>query len=181
MLKPDENPPILYPEQSQLAQINGCWWVAHTKARNEKVLAWQLLKWNIAYFLPMREKVRVRKGRRHRPILPLFSGYVFFCGDEDARYKALTTNRIANVIEVKDQVLLVRELEQINQALQSKTKLDPYPFLKKGDLCRVTAGPLVGMEGIMVRKRNNAKLVLNVAILGQAAAMEIDADLLEPL
>jgi len=181
MLKPDENPPILHPEQSQLTEISGCWWVAHTKARNEKALAWQLKKWGIAYFLPMREKIRVRKGRRYRPILPLFSGYVFFCGDEEARYKALTTNRIANMIEVKDQTRLVHELEQINRALQSKTKLDPHPFLKKGDRCRVTAGPLAGMEGIMVRKRNNAKLVLNVEILGQAVATEIDADLLEPL
>ncbi len=181
MLRPDENPPILYPEQSQLAEINGCWWVAHTKARNEKALAWELMQWEIAYFLPMREKVQVRKGRRYRPVMPLFGGYVFFCGDDEARYKALTTNRIANVIEVKDQALLVYELEQINQVLQSKIKLDLHPFLKKGDRCRVTAGPLAGMEGIMVRKRNNARLVLNVAILGQAAATEIDADLLEPL
>jgi len=179
MLKLVDNPPILYPANSSLAEIAGSWWVAHCKARNEKALAWFLAKQEIAYFLPLREKLTVRKGRRYKALLPLFSGYVFFNGDLDSRYLALRSNRIAQVIEVVDQSKLVHELTQIHLALSKGAPLDPHPHLKKGDRCRVIAGPLEGTEGILLRKKNQAKLVLQVDILGQAAAMEIDADLLE--
>ena len=181
MLKFSETPPILYPDVASVANISGLWWVAHTKARNEKALAWNLMQAQISYFLPLREKLTVRKGRRYKSLLPLFSGYVFFCGDSDCRYRALTTNRIAQVIEVKDQDSLIHELIQIYTALSKGVRLDPHPYLKKGDRCRVTAGPLAGMEGLLMQKKNLTKLVLKVDILGQAAAVEIDADLLEPV
>jgi transcription antitermination factor NusG len=59
--------------------------------------------------------------------------------------------------------------------------MDPYPFAAVGRRCRVTAGPLEGMEGIVVRRDKLARLVLEVSILGQGASVEIDADLLEAL
>ena len=181
MLKLEDNPPILYPADSALVEIDGLWWVAHCKARNEKALAWFLAKQEITYFLPLREKLTVRKGRRYKALLPLFSGYVFFNGNEDTRYTALTSNRIAQVIEVVDQLKLVHELTQIHSALSKGAPLDPHPHLKEGDLCRVIAGSFVGTEGFLLQKKNLTKLVLQVDILGQAAAMEINADLLEPI
>jgi len=181
MLKLEDNPPILYPPDSTLPDIEGRWWVAHTKARNEKALAWFLAKQDIAYFLPLRDKLTVRKGRRFKALLPLFSGYVFFNGNEDKRYTALTSNRIAQVIQVADQSKLVYELTQIHLALSKGARLDPHPHLKEGDRCRVTGGPLTGTEGFLLRKKNITKLVLQIDILGQAAAVEIDADLLEPI
>ena len=181
MLKISENPPILHPDYGSVSEITGLWWVAHTKARNEKALAWNLMQAQIPYFLPLREKLSVRKGRKFKSLLPLFSGYVFFCGDQDARYKALTTNRIAQVIEVVHQDSLIKEISQIHKALSQGARLDPHPYLKKGDRCRVISGPLVGMEGILLSKKKLTKLILKVDILGQAAAVEIDADLLEPI
>jgi transcription antitermination factor NusG len=131
--------------------------------------------------LPLRAKLTVRKGRRFKSLLPLFSGYVFFNGNEDTRYTALTSNRIAQVIEVVDQSKLVHELNQIHSALSKGAPLDPHPHLQQGDRCRVIGGPFVGTEGFLLQKKNLTKLVLQVDILGQAAAMEIDADLLEPI
>jgi len=40
VLKAQDNPPVVYPEGSLIGEIEGSWWVAHTKARNEKSLAW---------------------------------------------------------------------------------------------------------------------------------------------
>lgn len=181
MLKLSDNPPILFPAEATLETIDGCWWVAHTKARNEKALAQMLLRWSIPYFLPLREKVTVKKGRKFRSMLPLFSGYVFFNGDQDARYTALTSNRIANVIEVVDQEALIKDLSQIHLALANDVALDPHPYIKEGMRCRVVSGALAGVEGVVIRKKNVTKLVLQVDILGQSASVEIDADLLEPV
>lgn len=181
MLKIEENPPILYPETDSLESISGRWWVAHTKSRNEKSLAWFLQKWQVPYFLPLRENVTSSRGKKYKTLLPLFSGYVFFNGDEEIRYRALTSNRIAQVIQVIDQQALITELSQIHRAVSSGLPMDPHPYLKNGVLCRVKAGPLMGMEGIVIEKKGKMRILLKVEILGQAAAVEIDADLLEAL
>ena len=179
MLKPEENPPIIWPTGISLKDFQGIWWVAHTKSRNEKALAWQMQKKNISYFLPLTEKVYKKTRRVFRSMLPLFSGYVFFCGSEEDRLEVLKTNRVAGILEVKDQQHLVAELLPIEKALQSGAVLAPYNYIKVGQQCRVIAGPLMGTEGLAVSEQNKTRLVLQVDILGKATCLEIDAALLE--
>jgi transcriptional antiterminator RfaH len=181
VLKPSENPSITWPEQASVADFTGLWWVAHTKSRNEKALANDLARKNINYFLPMRWKVHHIRGRKIRSLLPLFSGYLFFCGQENQRIELLKTNRVANLIEVNDQEKLVSELLPIEKALQSGAPIMPHKYLKKGQLCRVISGPLADLEGIVVTTQRSARLVLQIDMLGQAASVEVDIDMIEPV
>ena len=179
MLKPSENPPTIWPEGKAIRDFTGLWWVAHTKSRNEKALAHDLIGKDISYFLPMSWKIRRRKGRKIRSLLPLFSGYLFFCGEENQRIELLRTNRVANLIEVEDQQRLSDELLQLEQALRTGAPLVPYRYIKTGQRCQVTAGPLADLQGIVVRTRNTTRLVLQIDMLGQAASVEIDTDMIE--
>jgi transcription antitermination factor NusG len=88
---------------------------------------------------------------------------------------------VANVIEVTDQEKIVRELLQIEQALRAGAPLIPHKYVKAGQKCRVTAGPLLGLEGVVTRTRGAMRLVLQVDMLGQAASVEIDMDMIETL
>lgn len=179
MLKVSENPPITWPEDKSIRDFTGLWWVAHTKSRNEKALAHDLIRRGINYFLPMAWRVRRHRGRTMRSLLPLFSGYLFFCGQEHERLELLRTNRVAKLIEVKDQGRLLKELVQIEKALQAGAPLVPHKYLKAGQHCRVIAGPLADLVGIVVKTRTAARLVLQVDILGQATSVEIDTDMIE--
>ena len=181
MLKLSENPPIIWPEVKSIRDFASLWWVAHTRSRNEKALAHDLIHKNISYFLPMSWKVRHQKGRKIRSLLPLFSGYLFFCGDENQRIELLRTNRVANVIKVKDQQKLLNELLQIEQALQAGAPLAPHKYVKAGQYCRVIEGPLTDLHGIVVKTRTATRLVLQINMLGQAASVEIDTDMIEVL
>lgn len=155
--------------------------MGQTKARFEKAFAWDLLARGIGYFLPLIQRVRISGGRKRQVMSPLFTSYVFFCGSEEDRYNALTTNRLCNTLAVPDQAKLVAELSALEKALTGQAVLDPYPFAAVGRRCRVTAGAFMGVEGVIVQRAKLARLVLEVSILGQGASMEIDADLLEPL
>lgn len=179
MLKPSDNPPIVWPEEKSICDFVGRWWVAHTKSRNEKALAHDLIGKDINYFLPMSWKVRRHRARTIRSLLPLFSGYVFFCGDEDQRIAVLRTNRVANLIRVKDQQKLLDELLQIEQALRAGADLRPHRYIKVGQHCRVIAGPLADLQGIVTMAKNAARLVLQIDMLGQATSVEIDTDMIE--
>ena len=179
MLKVSENPPIIWPEVESIRDFEGQWWVVHTRSRNEKALAHDLISREISYFLPMSWKVRRKSRRTIRSLLPLFSGYLFFCGKENDRVELLKTNRIANLIEVNDQQKLLNELIQIDQALRSGAPLIPHKYIKVGQRCRIIAGPLIGLEGIVVQTKNATRLVLQIDMLGQAASVEIDIDMME--
>ncbi len=179
VLKSEENPPASWPEGKLVGDFAGTWRVAHTKSRNEKALAWQMQKKDISYFLPMAEKVYRRKGRTFRSLLPLFTGYVFFCCDEEGRVEILRTNRVANIIDVPDQSELVAELGPIQLAIDEGQDISPHKYIKTGQSCRVIAGPLVGTEGVVVQTREHTRLVLQVDMLGQATSVEISMDMIE--
>ena len=182
MLKLSENPAILTPDVQSLAELTGIWWAAYTKPRFEKAFAWDMLSHGIGYFLPMREKIIFSGGRKRRMMVPLFTSYVFFCGTEQDRYTALTTNRVCQTIEVTDQDGLIEELLSIEKALVSKAVIDNYPRLPIGNHCKIISGPMMGIEGVVIkRKAAKARMVLEVTILGQGAVVEIDSDLLEPI
>jgi len=181
LLKIHENPPITFPEQGSIEEFTGQWWVAHTKSRNEKALAHDLITRKIPYFLPMTLSITRRTRRTVKSLLPLFTGYMFFCGNDESRTDVIQTNRVANIIEVPDQMSFLTELTQIEKALRAGVPISPHPYLKKGQWCRVIAGPLMGSEGIIQDIKNNVRLVLQIDMLGQAASVEIDINLIETI
>jgi len=179
LLKVNENPPVVWPKGKSIEQFSGSWWVGHTKSRNEKSLAWDFIRKDVSYFLPMGWKVRRHKGRTIRSLLPLFSGYIFFCAKENQRVEVLRTNRLANLIAVKDQQKLLKELGQIEKSIQAGAVLTPHKYIKAGQICRVTGGALAGLEGIVVRSKSVTRLVLQIDMLGQAASVEVDTEMIE--
>jgi transcriptional antiterminator RfaH len=181
LLKIHENPPVLWPQVESIRDFQGQWWVAHTKSRNEKALAHDLVARNVSYFLPMTLKVSRRSHRTLKSMLPLFTGYLFFCGHENDRIELLKTNRVANLLEVTDQRELLRDLLRVEQAVRAGVPLTPHKYIKRGQWCRVIAGPLLGVEGIVVDQKGNTWLVLQVDMLGQAASGEIDIEMIEPI
>lgn len=179
MLKLEDNPPIVNPEVADVADLPGPWWVGHTKARNEKAFAWDLYRRQVPYFLPMVERATFSGGRKRRGMRPLFGGYVFFCGDDTIRYAAMTTDRLCQIIEVKDQAKLIRELSQLHRVIREGNELDAYPDLAVGARCRVRTGPLEGIEGIVVRRDGKLRFVLSVTMLGRGAELQIEPELIE--
>jgi hypothetical protein len=181
MLKVSENPPMLPETVQSLSDLDGDWWVAHTKSRAEKALAWDLLAHGIPYFLPMAEKTMLWGGRRRKVLTAIFPSYVFFCGDREDRYKVLATNRVCQTISVNFREQFISELEAIRQATGSKMEMDLYPFAAVGKRCRVAKGALRGTEGTVISKDGITRLVLAITILGQGASLEIAPEFLEPM
>ena len=174
-----DNPPMLWPEGVGLENSAGQWWVAHCKPRQEKALAWDLLRSGGRYFLPMYDKTLASRGRRWTSRVVLFAGYLFFCGGEAERLTVVRSERIVRLIDVADQPRFVRELAGIEQVLAAKLPIGAVNRLVRGTACRVAAGPLAGLEGVVERRKGRSRLVVMVDMLGQGVAVEVDADLLE--
>ena len=166
-------------ELSPLDAYQGRWWVLHTKPRNEKAVAADLTRLQINHFLPLTKHRRTYGRRVHEVEIPLFPGYVFLCGEEKDRLAALRTNRLANVLHVGDQERLWADLRQIYRVIKSGEPVNLYPRLREGCRCRVTRGPLAGLEGVVLRRRGPWRVYVGVHFIGQSAELEIDSALLE--
>lgn len=173
---------MLSPGAVSPRDLGGRWWVAHTRARFEKSFAFDLLVRGVGFFLPMIARTLVSGGRKRQSMLPLFPSYVFLCGSREDRHAAVRTRRLAQVIDVVDQVRLVNELSALHRAIAGNASLALCPSVARGQRCRVTSGPFEGVEGVVVSTGGGTiRIVMEVSLLGQGAAMEVDGRLLEPV
>jgi len=176
----EQNPDPLFPANILDEPVNGtAWWVAHTKSRREKTLANFLSGKGIGYYLPLIKKRQAGSRRERYSYVPLFSGYMFMKGSSTDRYEAFTSNQVANVIAVKDQDRLLNELAQIKKALSTGGPVYPYDFLAQGQKVRVKTGPMKGIEGIIIEKKGQYRLALNVTTISQSFALDVEADMVE--
>jgi transcription antitermination factor NusG len=53
--------------------------------------------------------------------------------------------------------------------------------LTKGRLVRIISGPFLGIEGRVARLTAQMKVVLNIDMIGQATAVEIESSIIEVL
>lgn len=166
---------------ASVRDYDGPWWVAHTKSRHEKALAWELHELGIGYFLPMLMRETMSGGRKRRQLRPLFTSYMFFCGGDMERYRALSTHRVANVLPVTERERFVSEIAAIECAIDSGQVLRLYQMVSVGERVRVTRGPMAGHEGRVVRVDGLERVVLFISILGRGAELEIHGDHLERL
>ncbi len=162
-------------------EVDAQWWLVHTKPRHEKALAEDLDRKGIGCFLPLVCVNRRYAGRPVRVRIPLFPGYLFLNGTEDARHAALVTSRTVNVIKVVDQEGLKRDLREVRRLTVSEEPVDLYPGVREGRRCLVIGGPLKGLEGVVLRRRDLCRVYIAVHALLQSAEIEIDASLLEAI
>ncbi len=157
------------------------WMVVYTKARQEKALARDLLHREIPFYLPVVKGTWLYRGRRRARYLPLFAGYVFLYGSEAERIGSLTTNHISRVLSVPDPEELVRELRNLRQLIAAKAPLTVESRLAPGRRVRVRQGPFAGIEGTVLVRRGETRLLVSINFLQQGASVEIDDFQLEPI
>ncbi len=188
MLQLEKNPPVAYSAVTGDGSLGprdweNPWLAAYAKPRQEKALAWDLFRRDVSYFLPMVLRQTSSGGRRRRNLYPLFPSYIFVSDSDEARLAALKTNRVVRLVQVNvaEQPTFRREIAALEIALRScPESLELYPRLALGARVVVKAGPLKGVEGIVLQFGQKRKLWLGVTTLGVGATVEIHPDLVEP-
>lgn len=162
-------------------QTGASWWALYTLARREKELMRRLKGLNIGFYSPIiPRRKRTKAGGLQTSYIPLFAGYVFMFGDEQARYQALTTNCISRWLPVPDGKELTADLRQIRRLIEDGSPLTTEARLESGMRVRIRTGPLAGMEGTLLQRRDQNRLLVAVNFLKQGASiLAADYDLEE--
>jgi transcription antitermination factor NusG len=159
------------------------WFAVYTRHQHESTVAESLSRNGIEVFLPQYSVLRKWKDRTKHLSMPLFPCYVFLHGSLDRRVKVLSTPGVYSIVGFAGQPAAIRhsEMEAIRKAVTSDLRVGPHPFLRCGDRVRVKAGPLAGIEGILIRKRGSIRLILSAELLQKSIAVEVDTFSVEPL
>jgi transcription antitermination factor NusG len=159
------------------------WYAIYARHQHEKAIAKILTSKGFETLLPLYESARRWKDRTKILSLPLFPCYVFVKGGLERRLDILTTPGIYALVSSAGRPSPIPpvEIEAIRRAVESGARVEPHPWLQSGDLVRIKRGPLAGIRGILVRKKNFYRLVLSVEMLGKAVAVELDSQLIERL
>ncbi len=157
------------------------WWVLHTRPRAEKTLSRRCLDRGLGFFLPVHLHEWRNRGRRFRSYLPLFPGYVFLRGDDQARVAALESNLVARVLPVVDQGRLHADLARVYRLITGTAALTPEDRLMPGDPVEIVVGPFAGLTGKVLRRGKELRFVVEVEFLRRAVSMEIEGWMIRPV
>jgi transcriptional antiterminator RfaH len=151
------------------------WWGLYTLSRREKEAMRRFRGLDVPFYAPLvARQTRSPAGRVREAYLPLFSSYVFVYGDASVRYRALTSNCISHWVPVPDGAELTRDLRQVRRLIDSGLPLTPEDRLVPGMRVRVRSGPLQGVEGTVVQRANQKRLVVAVNFLAQGASLLLE-------
>jgi transcription antitermination factor NusG len=157
------------------------WKVLFVKPRTEKKVAEYCKLYGIDVYLPMRESTRVIQRRKISVLTPLFSGYVFVRLLPSQKLQLQQTNLLVRILEPSNPRKMLRDLIMVRRALCANPALAPAKPLTKGRYVRIIDGPFQGIEGRVARLTSKMKVVLNIDMIGQATAVEIESDYVEVL
>jgi transcription antitermination factor NusG len=159
------------------------WFAVYTTPRHEKPVSEILAGRQIESFLPLyRAK---RQWKKSRPVileLPLFPAYVFARIERHARGTVLGVPGVLSIVGSPREAWPLPDLEI--EALRSgllERKIEPHPYLIVGERVRIKAGAMTGVEGVLIRKKNDLRVVLTLDAIMLSVAVEVDADDVEPI
>jgi transcription antitermination factor NusG len=174
--------PFAEPAAGQVPGEPEQWFAAYTTPRHEKAVVRQLGVRQVQSFLPLYTSVRRYKNGCQVAIeQPLFPGYVFV---HVQRRHAVTVLQAPGVVSIVGSgkgpaALPAHEIETLRAELP-RCSYEPHPYLAAGDRVRIIEGPLAGMAGVLVRRKNQFRVVLSLDLIRQSVAVEIGMNEIEP-
>ena len=162
------------------------WYAIYTRSRHEHKVYHRLRERNIESFLPLVERWSRRRDRRKRIHLPLFPSYLFVRTQMDGHtyLQILKTESVVRILsnDGKPATIPDEQINAIQILMKNGIAATPYPYLKEGMKVRVANGPLIGIEGILIKtKPNKHRLILSVDLIQESVSVEMDELDVEPI
>ncbi len=159
------------------------WYAVFTYPQHEKSVARQLDMREIEFFLPTYETTRVWKNRQRRKLaLPLFPTYLFVHITSSQRTKVLQSPGVLRIIgNGKESIALpTSEIDFLRSGF-CRERAEPFRELVVGETVRIKNGVMQGVEGTLVRRSDSMRFVLTLKLINQHAAVQVNAEDLEPV
>jgi transcription antitermination factor NusG len=157
------------------------WYAVYTCARHEKRVAEEMERRQLHGFVPLYRATHRWKDRRKEVVLALFPSYVFVHLALPDRLRVLEIPGVVSLVgsQGRPTPLAAEEIEPFRRAAGS-VQMEPHPYLRTGHRVRLRRGPMVGLEGVLLRRKEGLRLIVSIEILMRSVAVEVDESDVEP-
>ena len=158
------------------------WFAVYTAPRHEKSVSRHLQQRSIEHFLPLYKSRRKWKdGSKVELDLPLFPNYLFVRIDWKERVRVLEAPGVVSFVTGvggKPATLHEEAIAHLQSGLTLRGA-EPHALLFEGQKARICAGPLTGLEGVVLRHKNSLRVVLTIEQIMRSYSIEVASDELE--
>jgi len=155
------------------------WYVVRTRSNFEVRVNTRVLEKGLECWLPVFQEVHQWKDRKKLVEVPVFPGYLFtrFADSSESRVAVLRTEGAVSILGQREQIEPVpdEEIEALRRLLTGGPRCMAHPLLREGAWVRVKRGALKNLEGLLIRVKNQTRLVLSITLLSQSVSTEVDA------
>jgi transcription antitermination factor NusG len=150
------------------------WFAVQVWTGREQLSATHLGMRGYEVFLPCYCEQRRWSDRIKHVQRALFAGYVFCQASTDVVATIVAAPGVIRIVGDRHRPLPVPdvEIDALKRIVQTSLPRQPWP-LATGQPVRVEAGPLRGLEGVVVARKNEHRLVVSIQLLQRAVAVEI--------
>jgi len=161
------------------------WYLIYTKPRQEALAQENLQRQGYGVYLPKVRLMRRRRGKQEAVVEPLFPRYLFIHLDTQTDNWApiRSTFGVASLVrfgsepaQVPDELVAQLKSQEGQEGLHEWAE----PKLKVGDRVRVAEGPLKGVEGILLAKSGQERVMLLLEMLGKEVRTHLTTGQIEP-
>jgi transcription antitermination factor NusG len=159
------------------------WYALHTRSRHEKSIAARLNAEDTETFLPLHRSRHLWKNGVHAEVdLPLFPCYLFARVRAHDRVRVLQTPGVLGFAATSAQPTAIPDDEiALLRNATAKFIAEPHPYLNCGDRVRIVSGAMAGLDGILIRRKHEYRVVLSIEAIMRSVAVEVSEFDIEPI
>jgi transcription antitermination factor NusG len=154
------------------------WYAVQTRTAQESKVANTLDSKGYEHYLPTYSVRRKWSDRFVNVDLPLFPGYVFIRFNPLFRTPILTTPAVMSIVCFGNTPAAISEvdIQAVKSLVLAGFRPEPCPYLREGQRVRICCGLLKGLEGVLVQKRSELRLVISIETLQRSISVEVQRD-----
>lgn len=154
------------------------WYALYTRPRHEKKAFDVLIEKGATAYLPLLLTVREYKNRKKKVELPLFPSYMFCEFEYKDRFAILETHGIIKIVGFNGIPAIVPDWQicALRAILLKPESLKLENYFKQGDLVEVMSGPFKALQGTVVTKKGESRLVITIDGIMQTLSVDVDID-----
>ncbi|HKV92563.1 MAG TPA: UpxY family transcription antiterminator [Candidatus Angelobacter sp.] len=159
------------------------WFAIYVRPRHEKRVAQHFGVRGIEHFLPLyAEQRKWKDGSRQTVLFPLFPNYLFVRITRTARASVLEVPGVLWIIGGGSESSTVSDsyVHFLRDRLP-EGRVKPHPYLVTGKMVRIKSGAMAGIQGILVRNKNDCRVVVTLELIERSVIVELDSADLELL
>ena len=162
------------------------WHVLWTRSHCEQLVHDQLVAKGFHILLPRTNLWSKQRGVQRLAPVPMFPGYLFLhhAMDKESYVEVRKARGLVEILGGRwDRLAAVpeREVTAIEKVDRARLPALPHPYLRQGHRVRITDGPLVDVEGLLIRfNANKGVVLLSVNLLQRSVAVEVDCTRVVP-